>query len=192
MSTLFDGEQSAGRELITEIDGVPYMLDIHLHRFVPYGNVGGIRWAATTYLDKPNAGSVLWHYARLSGTTRAINYAALNEGQAIFLAARAALAFDKIEAAERIAAAFADWRAHHPAVEPDTAAPIEVNGLAPTLIAPGPSTVAAIVQAIGLENDALERLLDQRASLDDRINSNRKMLGELSAQLPSYLKLIPA
>lgn len=196
MSTLFDPATRADGGPITEIDGLPYILDVHLHAFVPYDRPAGIRWAAQNYIEGSPEGPVLWHKARLPKSARTTTYAALTEAQALFIATRAGLAFDKITARAQIAAAFAAWARAHPAVPPVGVVPDgytdPVPMLAPVGIKVEYAEVNSVVRALGQESGHLERLLGTRTHLDDEIAASRKRLADLSDKLPPYLKLISA
>jgi hypothetical protein len=200
MSSLFDPATRAEGGPITEIDGLPYILDVHLHAFVPYDRPAGIRWAATNYIEGSPEGPVLWHKARLPGSARTTTYAALTEPQALFIATRAGLAFDKITARAQIAAAFADWARRHesaalPAgVLPDgytdpVAMPTPAEPAAPVGINVDFAHIQSVIHAIGVVSGRRERMLRERQVLDGGIADAERRLAELANKLPPYLRI---
>ena len=207
MNTLFDHSGTRETGLLTVIDGAPYILDTELVHIVPFSGANAVRWAAKCFLPKDGPhGAPLMRKTVSEATKRATNQVALTEPQAIFLARRAAIAFDKTAAVARISAAFAAYHALRASIPqgvgriparplvstagaPDAVRAVlaSVGGIAaPPAAAPD---ISAVVHAIGTENDKLERLQSDRRALDEAIDASRTRLFELGRQLPDYLKL---
>lgn len=184
MNTLFDHSTAADVARLTIIDGLPYLLDSAFVAFVPYSDPAAVRWAAKKYLgaETPN-GEPLWKPAKLQGSRRNTVQVALNERQAVFLAHRAALRYDKAMAIARIKSAFTGYRAHL-----DAGVPLIPRG---GVEAPAVDTrLMDIIEAIKAEATTIGELQIERTKIADRIREAEERRDALAAKLPPFLKFV--
>lgn len=190
MNTLFDHSAAADARRLTVIDGQPYLLDTDFIAFVPYGDASAVRWAAKKYLGQttPN-GEPLWKPAHLQGSKRQTIQVALNERQAVFLAHRAAIRYDKTMAIARISSAFAAY--HAQAAAGVTVPLIPRGGVSmPTGV---DARLLTIIEAIQAESNAIATMMADRDTLARQIREAEERRDALAAKLPPFLKLaIPA